>query len=143
MRRTSKYSAIKSTRDGQTFASRAEARRYDLLKRRVEQGEISDLTCHPSWELEANGVRIGRYTADFSYTQNGALVVEDVKSAPTRTTDYRLRVKLLFALHGVSVIEVEGGVSKAAFTPPKRPRKKKLTNAEREFLRRSDTVTRK
>lgn len=140
MRRTHKYSAVKATRDGQTFASRAEARRYGLLKHRVEQGEISDLTCHPSWELEVNGVRIGRYTADFSYTLDGALVVEDVKSAPTRTTDYRLRVKLLFALHGVSVIEVEGGVSKIAFAPPKRPRKKKLSAAEAKFMRAMEAL---
>lgn len=103
-----KYGAIKVELDGYTFDSRAEARRYFVLKARQERGEISGLQVHPSWPLEVNGVKLGRYSGDFVYWDNerGASVVEDVKSKPTRTRDYVLRRKLMLALHGVTVEEV-------------------------------------
>jgi hypothetical protein len=43
-----------------------------------------------------NGIKIGRYTADFRYVNStGVTVVEDVKSKVTRTRDYMLRKKIL------------------------------------------------
>lgn len=84
------------------FDSRAELSRYLWLLVSVEDGSITDLVCQPQFELvpaftdhEGKRVRAIGYTADFSYIENGVLVVEDVKSQPTRTQAYQLRVKLL------------------------------------------------
>lgn len=103
-----KYSAVVCEADGITFASKAERRRYFVLKVRQERGEISGLQVHPSWPLEVNGVKLGRYSPDFVYWDNARAmsVVEDVKSRPTKTRDYILRKKLMLALHGVTVEEV-------------------------------------
>ena len=53
-------------------------------------------------------VRVGRYRADFRYvdTDTGQLVIEDAKSPATRTTAYRLRKRLVEAIHGVTIREV-------------------------------------
>lgn len=103
-----KYSAVTCEADGYRFDSQAERRRYFVLKVRQERGEISGLHVHPSWPLEINGVKLGRYSADYVYWDNerAMSVVEDVKSRPTRTRDYVLRRKLMLALHGVTVEEV-------------------------------------
>jgi hypothetical protein len=57
-----------------------------------------------------NGVRIGEYIADFRYYDPSQkhLVVEDVKSKPTMTPAYRMKSRLMKALYGIDVIEVEG-----------------------------------
>ena len=57
--------------------------------------EISNLELHPRYDLMVNGVKIGRYTADFRYNKGNEVVVEDVKSKPTKTRDYMLRKKIL------------------------------------------------
>lgn len=103
-----KYNARATTVDGHRFDSEREAARYGELRYRLLAGEIADLVVHPAWELAVNGQRIGRYSADFSYveTATGRRVVEDVKSAPTRTEAYGLRKRLMRALHGVEVVEV-------------------------------------
>jgi hypothetical protein len=38
--------------------------------------------------------------------QLGQVVIEDVKSGPTKTTAYRLRKRLVEAIHGVTISEV-------------------------------------
>jgi len=98
------WSAARKTQvDGITFDSRAEARRYVELKILQTAGVIRDLKTHPKWDLVVNGVRVGKYTADFSYTQNDALVVEDVKGRVSR--DYPLRKNLMLALFGIAIVE--------------------------------------
>ena len=57
--------------------------------------EISDLEVHPKFDLMVNGVKIGRYTADFRYKKGSDVIVEDVKSRATKTRDYVLRKKIL------------------------------------------------
>ena len=57
--------------------------------------EISDLEVHPKFDLMVNGVKIGRYTADFRYKKGSDIIVEDVKSRATKTRDYVLRKKIL------------------------------------------------
>lgn len=103
-----KFGAKKMDVDGITFASKAEARRYSHLKLLVRIGEIEDLELQPKFDLVVNGQKVCGYIADFRYrvSATGATVVEDVKSAPTRTKEYRIKVKLLKALHGVEVVEV-------------------------------------
>jgi hypothetical protein len=36
------------------------------------------------------------------------LVVEDVKSKPTMTRDYLLKKRLMKALHGITIVEIQG-----------------------------------
>ena len=92
--------------NGITFDSRREAARYMGLYVAEQQGLISALQVHPSWPLVVNETRVGRYTADFCYVEGGAVVVEDVKSKPTRTRDYVLRKKLMKALYGIDIREI-------------------------------------
>jgi hypothetical protein len=108
VRRTRKFGNEPTTVDGQRFASKAEAQRYQWLKLAVAAGEIADLECQPRFPMRVEGQLICTYVADFRYREvrTGRVVVEDVKSAPTRTPVYRLKAKLLKALHGIEVAEV-------------------------------------
>ena len=98
-----KYGNRRSAWGDKVFDSSAELSRYLLLRNQEAADEITDLVCQPQFELvpafvdsEGKKVRAIGYTADFSYRLlDGTLVVEDVKSAPTRTQAYQLRVKLL------------------------------------------------
>ena len=98
----------------EVFDSIAESERYMELKIMEKEGKIGGLVCHPRWEIippqkvkDRRGFRAAHYTADFSYRKNGALIVEDVKSDYTRLgTDYILRRKLMYLVHGIYVEEV-------------------------------------
>lgn len=107
-RQTTKFGNEPTVVDGMRFASKAEARRYQWLKLAQAAGEIAELECQPRFPLKVDGQLICTYIADFRYREvrSGKVVVEDVKSAPTRTPVYRLKAKLLKALHGVEVTEV-------------------------------------
>lgn len=90
-----KYRNIPTELDGVTFASKKEARRYQDLKLLQMGNVISNLEMQPVIPLMVNGTKIGRYTGDFKYQQNGRTVIEDVKSKATKTRDYMLRKKIL------------------------------------------------
>ena len=90
-----KYNAIKQTYKGEVFDSKRELKRFMELELLLRAKEISDLEIHPKFDLMCNGVKIGRYTADFRYKKDGEVVVEDVKSKATKTRDYMLRKKIL------------------------------------------------
>jgi hypothetical protein len=87
----SKYKNQPVVLDGFRFASRKEAKEYVRLKLLVQAGEITDLTLQPQFVLQ-EGKHPIRYIADFSYVQDGRLVVVDVKGY--RTKEYRLKRKL-------------------------------------------------
>lgn len=101
---SNKYNAVKCEIDGIVFDSKKEGRHYQELKLRERAGEITCLEIHPAWDLTVNGVKVGRYTADFSYIEKGNLVVVDAKGV--RTRDYVLRKKLMKALFKIDVVEV-------------------------------------
>lgn len=116
---TNKYHAQPVRVDGVRFASKREARRYQELVALAQAGQIRDLERQPvypilvpdRWTHESPEHllrQVGVYTADFRYydLELGALVVEDVKSAPTKTTAYRLRKRLVEAIHGIKIREV-------------------------------------
>lgn len=69
----SKYHAVRTTIDGITFASKAEARRYAELKMLEKAGEIKGLELQPRFRLMAPelgsgfDLHIGDYVADFRY----------------------------------------------------------------------------
>ena len=46
------------------------------------------------------------YYSDFTYEQDGEIVVEDVKSPATRTEAYRIKKKLLLERYGIRIREI-------------------------------------
>lgn len=113
-----KYHAEPVHVDGVRFASKKEAARFLELRLWEKHGQIAALECHPVFplhimELWRSGApivitKVGQFTADFRYTNlmTGEIVVEDVKSTVTKTEAYRLRKKLVEAIHGVTIVEV-------------------------------------
>jgi len=102
--RRPKYNARRTVIDGISFASRKEARRYTELKLQEKAGVISDLILQPRFPLRVLDQLVCTYVADFQYRdQTGRLVTEDTKGF--RTPEYKLKVKLLKALHGVEIRE--------------------------------------
>lgn len=101
----SKYHAVPTVIDGRRFASKAEARRYGVLRLMERSGEIRGLELQPRYSLHVNGWKLGEYRADFRYvTSDGETVVEDVKGVLTPM--YRWKKKHVAAEYGVDVVEV-------------------------------------
>lgn len=99
MKRQHKYRAIKTTVDGITFASKAEAKRYSELKLMQRAGAIINLKLQPKFRLQTgytNGagtkIRPIDYVADFMYEENGKVIIEDVKGM--KTPVYNLKKKI-------------------------------------------------
>lgn len=119
-----KYYAKKVTRDGMTFDSVKEYKRYCELRLLEKAGAISNLQRQVEFELipaqrepDRVGVRGGKikgktiehavkYIADFVYTEDGQVVVEDVKSPATKTPEYVLKRKLMLWAKGIKIKEV-------------------------------------
>lgn len=104
IRRGNKYGAKKTEVDGITFDSKREATRWQQLRLLERAGAIAGLVRQVRFELIVNDVKIGRYTADFEYVENGQRVVEDAKGA-ARSRDYILRKKLMLAIYGIEIKE--------------------------------------
>ncbi len=112
MARRNKYGNTKTTVDGITFASKAEANRYCELKLLVRAGEITDLELQPRFNLYGMGhTRVCFYRADFQYKEIDGkggpvlnLVVEDVKGV--RTAIFSLKAKLFRDNFGFEITEV-------------------------------------
>jgi hypothetical protein len=123
--RSSKYGAVPTTVDGIRFDSTKEARRYGELGLLERTGAIRELEIQPKFPIDVvrlwdqghwtwrQGerpplVQCGVYTADFRYVDaaTGLVIIEDVKSSPTKTAAYRLRKRLVEAIHGVKISEV-------------------------------------
>lgn len=85
------------------YDSTKEAERHWALKQKQDAGQISGLQWQPRFPIEVNGVKVCVYVADACYVENGAVVVEDAKGV--RTPVYRLKAKLMLAVHGVKVRE--------------------------------------
>lgn len=102
----SKYHSIRVEQDGYVFDSKAEAARYSELKLLERACAIERLEVHPKFPLDVNGERVGTYIGDFRYTKlpEHQVVVEDVKGV--RTAVYRLKKKLMKAIHGIGIAEV-------------------------------------
>ena len=122
--RPSKYHNQKIVRNGETFDSLKEYKRYLELCLLVKAGKIDKLQRQVRFILipeqrepdtigARGGVTKGRlierkceYVADFVYTYNGKTVVEDTKSEATKTKDYVIKRKLLLWVHGIRISEV-------------------------------------
>jgi len=101
----SKYRNVRTVVDGITFDSAAEARRYEQLKLLEIGGAILDLELQPRYEIKVNNHKVCVYVADFRYveTATGEVMVEDVKGV--RTALYKLKRKLVKAVHGIDIYE--------------------------------------
>lgn len=122
-----KYGNKKYTVDGITFDSIREAHRYQELKALEKAGIIHELKRQvtfvliptqreESTEVYKTGSKKGKpkegeiiekqcsYRADFTYLENGSLVVEDAKGM--RTPEYIIKRKLLLYIHGIRIREV-------------------------------------
>lgn len=102
----SKYKNVKTIIDGIAFDSKKEAARYGELMLLAKAGAIQDLRLQVPFELipKQAGERAVRYIADFVYTENGKMIVEDVKGV--RTDVYKIKKKLMLAVHGIRIREV-------------------------------------
>lgn len=112
-KKDTKYHSTPAERAGVRFDSQKEARRYDELMVMLRAGIITDLRLQPQFTLQESYVtetgeriRAIRYTADFSYRFGGKLVVEDVKSAATRTKEYLRNKKFMRSKYGIDIQEV-------------------------------------
>ena len=113
-----KYGARAITVDGFHFDSMKEAARYQELKLMAAAGTITDLELQPRFPLQVMALyrpgppwvieHLGFYTADFRYTDHttGEIVIEDTKSDPTKTESYRLRKRIVEAVHGITIREL-------------------------------------
>ncbi len=100
--RRSKYGAIRTQVDGITFDSKKEAGRYVYLKGLQTAGEITDLECHPPYDLMIEENKVCKYIADFRYRdKHGVTHVEDVKGVITSI--FRLKAKLMKILLNIDV----------------------------------------
>ena len=108
--RGSKYKNKKITVDNTVFDSEAEYKYYIFLKLRQNAGDISELKTQVTFPLNITGAdgkiyKISKYIADFTYLdKNGKLNVEDVKNPVlAKGAAFRLKFKLMLALHGVEI----------------------------------------
>lgn len=105
-----KYGNVRVTdRDGNKHDSRREYRRWQELRLRELAGEISDLQRQRVFDLVVGDMLVCRYTADACYVDcaTGQRVVEDVKSAATRKLPaFRIKAKLMKAVHGIEIREI-------------------------------------
>lgn len=106
-----KYHNRKTCRNGITYDSAKEARRHAELLLLEKVGAIQGLARQVKYELIPSQRIGGRvveraciYIADFVYTENGAVVVEDTKGY--RTPEYIIKRKLMLYIHGIRVREV-------------------------------------
>ena len=125
MKTRNKYYAKKTTVNGIEFDSRKEAYRYQELLLLQRAGAIQDLQLqvkyvlipaqyetYAKWGKTGKRLKDGKrlverecsYVADFVYTLNGKLVVEDTKGF--RTKDYAIKRKLMLYVHGIRIKEV-------------------------------------
>lgn len=102
--RPNKYRAKPVTIDGMFFASTKEARRWAELQLMQRAGVISDLKRQVRYPLDVNGQPICHYVADATFQRDGRLIVEDTKGVSTDV--YRLKKKLMKAIHNIDVVEV-------------------------------------
>lgn len=101
----SKYHAKKEVVDGITFASRKEASRYRQLKLLEKAKAIQDLKLQQKFPLipKSKYGREIRYVSDFTYYENGVLVVEDTKGY--KTDVYKLKKRLMAEKYGIEIKE--------------------------------------
>ena len=101
-----RYPARRTKVGGIWFDSAAEARRYTELRLMEKANVISELELQVPYPLTVAGHRVALYKADFRYfdREKQQWVVEDVKGV--RTPEYKIKRKLMLAIHGIDIVEI-------------------------------------
>jgi hypothetical protein len=95
--------AIPTEVGGHLFPSKHEANRYEQLRLEEHVGGIEDLRLQVPFPLTVGHVFLGCYRADFTYTRNGHVVVEDAKGF--RTEMFRWKRRHFEAEYGIRILE--------------------------------------
>lgn len=99
-----KYGNKRVTIGDKKFASKKEGKRYIDLCLLQRSGAIFGLKTQVHYPIHINGMLVCKYIADFVYyNKKGSKVVEDTKGY--RTTEYKLKKKLMLAVHGIEILE--------------------------------------
>jgi Protein of unknown function (DUF1064) len=105
VKKPSKYRAIKTVdrETGEVLDSKAEARRYTALRKKLRDGEIFGLSRQCSFVIEG-----AIYVADFVYYEHKSLtrefmIVEDVKGM--KTAHYKQKKRQMKERYGVEILE--------------------------------------
>lgn len=98
----SKYKNIRLEMDGIMFDSKGEMNRYVALKIKQQAGVVQGLRHQVPFKLSINGQLICTYIADFVYTEEGKIVVEDFKGVLTDV--FKLKQKLMKAIYGIEIL---------------------------------------
>ena len=104
-----KYGSKKIEENGEKFDSKLEYRRWCELAMLEKAGVISELKRQvpfiiaPSVKFcdEKRALPSMKYIADFTYMENGVLVVEDAKGV--QTPDFRIKRRLMITVHGIQI----------------------------------------
>ena len=100
-----KFNNKKTIYDGITFDSKAEAEYYKTLLLLKAAGQVSKIELQKPFKIVIGGVLICTYRADFEVHYTGGKVeVVDVKGM--KTAVYNLKKKLMHAVLGIRIIEV-------------------------------------
>ena len=102
-----KFRAKKTEFNGIKFDSIHEKNRYVELVLMEKAQVIQDLKVQQRFPLIPKS-KYGReiyYKCDFTYYENGKLVVEDAKSPVTKTPVYRLKKRMLAEKYGIEIKE--------------------------------------
>jgi hypothetical protein len=105
-----KYKAKPQIIDNVRFASKHEARRYEMLKLMLQAGAIKDLVLQPKFEVLPGYVKNGKkiraihYVADFMYETEAGTVVGDAKGFKTK--EYLLKKKMFEYRYPYTLSEV-------------------------------------
>jgi hypothetical protein len=95
-----KFNAVRTERDGLSFASKAEARYYERLKARQAAGEVVGFLRQVPFHLPG-GVR---YVVDFmEFHTDGSVHFIDVKGMVTK--EFKTKMRLLKALYPWALVE--------------------------------------
>lgn len=122
-KKRSKYGNKRQLYDGMWFDSKAELRRWLDLQKLERAGAIKNLRRQVRYRLEVSGELVTTYVADMTYEerallkpeQGGSIVwhlrIEDVKgSAATQTPEFKIKAKLMKAIHGIDILITGKGV---------------------------------
>lgn len=106
-RKRPKYGNKPTVVCGEQFDSGKEAQRYEDLLLLERAGAITQLRHHVRYPLVVNGIPICEYEVDFEYVDNvGTRHHEDVKTDATRTQMFKIKRRLMAAVHGITVEEI-------------------------------------
>lgn len=96
-----KFNAVKAVRDGITFHSKKEAKRYDELVLLKASGEVLFFLRQVPFHLPGNV----KYLCDFMvFWADGTASVEDIKGMKTAT--YIMKKKMVESLYPIQIKEI-------------------------------------